>query len=215
MTIFLNLIRQFKPYFIITLGLFINALGWTGFLIPSEIVGGGVSGVGTIIYFMTGLKVGYSVFIINGFLIMVAMRILGLGFGVKSIFATFVLSFFLWLLQSIITVPLVSDRFMCAIIGGMMAGTSAGIILSQGGSTGGTDIVAMLINKYRNYSPGKLILTLDVMVILSSYFLTNSIEQVIYGCVAMAVSAYCVDKVMEGRKQSVQVFILSNKFDKT
>ncbi|AZQ65518.1 YitT family protein [Flammeovirga pectinis] len=210
----INFIKQFKSYYIIALGLFLNALGWTGFLIPSEIVGGGVSGVGTIIYFMTGFKVGYSVFIINAFLIIIAMRVLGFGFGVKTIFATFVLSFFLWLLQSIITAPLVTDRFMCAIIGGLMAGTSAGLILQQGGSTGGTDIVAMLINKYKNYSPGQLILTLDVMVILSSYLLTNSIEQVVYGCVAMGVSAYCVDKVIEGSKQSVQIFIFSKEFDK-
>jgi len=209
----LNFTKQFKSYLIITLGLFVNALGWTGFLIPSEIVGGGVSGIGTIIYFATGFKVGYSVFIINGLLIIVAMRVLGFGFGIKTIFATFVLSFFLWLLQSVITEPLVSDRFMCAIIGGIMAGASAGIILSQGGSTGGTDIIAMMINKYRNYSPGQLILTLDLTIITSSYFLTNSIEQVVYGYVAMSVSAYCVDLVIEGSKQSVQIFIFTKMFD--
>ena len=214
MTNVLNFTKQFKSYFIIALGLFINALGWTGFLIPSEIVGGGVSGIGTIIYFATGFKVGYSVFIINGLLIIAAMRVLGFGFGIKTIFATFVLSFFLWLLQSIITEPLVSDRFMCAIIGGIMAGASAGIILSQGGSTGGTDIIAMMINKYRNYSPGQLILTLDLIIISSSYFLTHSIEQVVYGYVAMSVSAYCVDMVIEGSKQSVQIFIFTKKFDK-
>jgi uncharacterized membrane-anchored protein YitT (DUF2179 family) len=213
MTSLLNFSKQFKSYFIIAIGLFINALAWTGFLIPSEIVGGGVSGIGTIIYYSMGLKVGYSVFIINGLLIIAALRVLGFGFGIKTIFATFVLSFFLWLLQSIITEPLVSDRFMSAIIGGVMAGTSAGIILSQGGSTGGTDIIAMMINKYRNYSPGQLILTLDLIIISSSYFLTNSIEQVVYGYVAMSVSAYCVDLMIEGRKQSVQIFIFTKMFD--
>lgn len=213
MTNVLNFTKQFKSYFIIALGLFINAIGWTGFLIPSEIVGGGVSGIGTIIYFATSFKVGYSVFIINGLLIIAAMRVLGFGFGIKTLFATFVLSFFLWLLQSIITEPLVNDRFMSAIIGGIMAGASAGIILSQGGSTGGTDIIAMMINKYRNYSPGQLILTLDLIIISSSYFLTNSIEQVVYGYVAMSVSAYCVDLVIEGRQQSVQIFIFTKMFD--
>jgi uncharacterized membrane-anchored protein YitT (DUF2179 family) len=214
MTTTLNFNKQFKSYYIIAFGLFINALAWTGFLIPSEIVGGGVSGIGTIIYFMMGFKVGYSVFIINGLLIIAALKILGFGFGIKTIFATFVLSFFLWLLQSIITEPFVSDRFMSAIIGGAMAGASAGIILSQGGSTGGTDIVAMMINKYRNYSPGQLILTLDLIIISSSYFVMGSIEQVVYGFVAMSVSAYCVDLVIEGRKQSVQIFIFTEMFDK-
>jgi len=213
MTSILSYTKQFKSYFIIAIGLFIGSIGWTGFLIPSEIVGGGVSGIATIIYFATGFKVGYSVFIINGVLLILAMRVLGFGFGIKTIFATFVLSFFLWLLQSIITEPLVSDRFMCAIIGGIMAGASAGIILSQGGSTGGTDIIAMMINKYRNYSPGQLLLTLDLIIISSSYFLSNSIEQVVYGFVAMGVSAYCVDMVIEGSKQSVQIFIFTKKHD--
>ena len=208
-----DFIKQFKSYFIIALGLFIGSIGWTGFLIPSEIVGGGVTGIATIIYFATGFKVGYSVFVINGLLLILAMRVLGFGFGLKTIFATIVLSFFLWLLQSIITEPLVGDRFMCAIIGGIMAGASAGIILSQGGSTGGTDIIAMMINKYRNYSPGQLLLTLDLIIISSSYFVSNSIEQVVYGFVAMGVSAYCVDMAIEGAKQSVQIFIFTKKHD--
>ncbi len=213
MTSVVNFTKQFKSYFIIALGLFIGSIGWTGFLIPSEIVGGGVTGMATIIYFVTGFKVGYSVFIINGLLLILGMRVLGFGFGIKTIFATIVLSFFLWLLQSIITEPLVSDRFMCAIIGGIMAGASAGLILSQGGSTGGTDIIAMIINKYRNYSPGQLLLTLDLIIISSSYFISNSIEQVVYGFVAMGVSAYCVDMAIEGAKQSVQIFIFTRKHE--
>ncbi|MGZ2371322.1 YitT family protein [Ancylomarina sp. YFZ004] len=209
----IDFIKQFKSYFIIALGLFIGSIGWTGFLIPSEIVGGGVTGMATIIYFATGFKVGYSVFIINGLLLILGMKVLGFGFGIKTIFATIVLSFFLWLMQSIFTEPLVSDKFMCAIIGGIMAGASAGLILSQGGSTGGTDIIAMMINKYRNYSPGQLLLTLDLIIISSSYFLSNSIEQVVYGFVAMGVSAYCVDMAIEGAKQSVQIFIFTKKHD--
>ncbi len=208
-----DFIKQFKSYFIIALGLFIGSIGWTGFLIPAEIVGGGVTGMASIIYFATGFKVGYSVFIINGLLLIAGMRVLGFGFGIKTIFATVVLSFFLWFLQSVFTEPLVNDRFMCAIIGGIMAGASAGMILSQGGSTGGTDIIAMMINKYRNYSPGQLLLTLDLIIISSSYFLSNSIEQVVYGLVAMGVSAYCVDMAIEGAKQSVQIFIFTKKHE--
>lgn len=208
-----NLVEQIKSYLLIIIGLLIGALGWTGFLIPAEIVGGGVSGIATVIYFATGFKVGYSVLIINSLLLILALRILGFGFGIKTLYAVFILSFFLWAFQSIITEPLVSDRFMCAIIGGIMSGASAGIILSQGGSTGGTDIIAMMINKYRNYSPGQLLLALDLIIISSSYFLSNSIEQVVYGFVMMGVSAYCVDLVIEGSKQSVQIFIFTKKYD--
>jgi len=201
--------RNFKSYLIITLGLLIGSLAWTGFLIPSEIVGSGVSGIATIIYYTTGFKVGYSVFLINTLFLLVSLRVLGFSFGIKTIYAITILSFFLWLFQTLITEPLVSDRFMCSIIGGILAGASAGIILSRGGSTGGTDILAMMINKYRNYSPGQLLLTIDVIIISSSYFISNSIEQVVYGFVTMGVSAYCVDMIIEGSKQSVQIIIFT------
>lgn len=202
---------DFKSYLIITIGLLVGSLAWTGFIIPAEIVGSGVGGIATIIFYLTGFKVGYSVFLINSVFLLVSLRILGFGFGIKTIYGITILSFFLWLFQSLISEPLVSDRFMCAIIGGIMAGASAGLILSRGGSTGGTDILAMMINKYKNYSPGQLLLTIDVVIISSSYFLENSIEQVVYGFVTMGVSAYCVDLIIEGSKQSVQIFIFTKK----
>ncbi len=202
---------DFQSYLIITIGLLVGSLAWTGFIIPAEIVGSGVGGIATMIFYVTGFKVGYSVFLINSVFLLVALRVLGFGFGIKTIYGITVLSFFLWLFQSLITEPLVADRFMCAIIGGILAGASAGIILSRGGSTGGTDILAMMINKYRNYSPGQLLLTIDVVIISSSYLLQHSIEQVVYGFVTMGVSAYCVDLIIEGSKQSVQIFIFTKK----
>ena len=206
-----DLKESLRSYFVITIGLLIGSLAWTGFIIPAGIVGSGVSGIATIIYFVTGVKVGYSVFLINSVLLLASLRVLGFSFGLKTIYGIFVISFFLWLFQSIITEPLVSDRFMCSIIGGIMAGAGAGIILSRGGSTGGTDILAMMINKYKNYSIGQLLLTIDVIIISSSYFLENSIEQVVYGFVTMGVSAYCVDMIIEGSKQSVQLIIFTRK----
>jgi uncharacterized membrane-anchored protein YitT (DUF2179 family) len=207
----ISLSENIRSYFIITIGLLIGSLAWTGFIIPAGIVGSGVSGIATMIYFVTGIKVGYSVFLINTVFLLVSLRILGFSFGIKTLYGITVISFFLWLFQSIITEPLVSDRFMCAIIGGIMAGAGAGMILSRGGSTGGTDILAMMINKYKNYSPGQLLLTIDVIIISSSYFLENSIEQVVYGFVTMGISAYCVDMIIEGSKQSVQIVIFTQK----
>ncbi|MBI9059550.1 MAG: YitT family protein [Labilibaculum sp.] len=206
-----DLKESLRSYFVITIGLLIGSLAWTGFIIPAGIVGSGVTGIGTIIYYVAGVKVGYSVFLINSVLLLASLRVLGFSFGLKTIYGIFVISFFLWLFQSIITEPLVSDRFMCSIIGGIMAGAGAGIILSRGGSTGGTDILAMMINKYKNYSIGQLLLTIDVIIISSSYFLENSIEQVVYGFVTMGVSAYCVDMIIEGSKQSVQLIIFTRK----
>jgi len=207
----ISLSENIRSYLIITIGLLIGSLAWTGFIIPSGIVGSGVSGIATMIYFVTGIKVGYSVFLINTVFLLISLRVLGFSFGIKTLYGITVISFFLWLFQSIITEPLVSDRFMCAIIGGIMAGAGAGMILSRGGSTGGTDILAMMINKYKNYSPGQLLLTIDVIIISSSYFLENSIEQVVYRFVTMGVSAYCVDMIIEGSKQSVQIIIFTQK----
>lgn len=205
--------KELKSYLIITLGLIVGSFGWAGFLIPSEIVGSGVSGIATIIFYSSGLKVGYSVFAINLVLFLLALRVLGFGFGAKTIYGIVVLSIALWLFQTLITEPIVADRFMCAIIGGILAGASAGLILSQGGSTGGTDIIAMMVNKYHKVTPGRLLLAMDLVIISSSYFLFHSIEQVVYGFVAMGVSAYCVDMVIEGNKQSVQIFIFTRKHE--
>ncbi len=200
-----------KSYSIITIGLFIMALGWTAFLIPNEILGGGVSGIATLIFWSTGLPVGVSVLAINAVLIVFALRILGSGFGVKTIYSIAVLSGFFALLQYYIKEPFVTDKFMASVVGAVMAGSSMGLIFTQGGSTGGTDIVAMIVNKYRNVSPGKIILLLDVFIISSSFIIFRSIEPLVYGFVVMAVVSYSIDLIITGNKQSVQLFIFSKK----
>ncbi len=205
--------NSIKSYAIITLGLFVNALAWTAFIIPSEIVGGGVTGLSTLIFYATGFPVGVTFFLINIVLIILGIKSLGLSFGIRTMYGVAVLSLFLGFLQQYITEPVVDDRFMSAIIGGIMGGASVGLVFSQGGSTGGTDIIAMIINKYRNISPGKLILYMDVIIISSSYFLFQSLEVLVYGFVVMSVASYAIDMVLMGHRQSVQMFIFSKKHD--
>ncbi|MBW7847704.1 MAG: YitT family protein [Bacteroidales bacterium] len=207
-----SLLKILKEYTIITFGLFVMALGWTAFLIPNKILGGGVSGIATVIFWGTGLPVGVSVFAINAVLILFALKILGTGFGMKTIYSIFVLSGFFALLQYYIREPFVTDRFMASVVGAVMSGSSMGLIFTQGGSTGGTDIIAMIVNKYRNISPGKIILFLDVFIISSSYLLPDiHIETLVYGFVVMAVASYVIDLIITGNKQSVQLFIFSKK----
>ncbi len=203
-------LKLLKEYSIITFGLFMMALGWTAFLIPNKILGGGVSGIATVIFWGTGLPVGVSVFVINAVLILFALKILGRGFGMKTIYSIFVLSGFFALLQYFIREPFVTDRFMASVVGAIMSGSSMGLIFTQGGSTGGTDIIAMIVNKYRNISPGKIILFLDVFIISSSFLLPDiHIETLVYGFVVMAVVSYVIDLIITGNKQSVQLFIFS------
>ena len=205
--------RLIRSHLIITFGLLLNALGWTAFLIPAKITGGGITGVSTLIFYATGFSLGTMYLLINAVLILISIKILGTNFGVKTIFSVVVLAFFLSLLQRFITKPIINDTFLSTVIGGILGGAGIGIVFSQGSSTGGTDIIAMIINKYRNINPGRVILYLDVFIIASSYLLFRSLEKIVYGYVAMGITSYTIDLLFTGSKQSVQMFIFSKKYD--
>ncbi|MFP4367636.1 MAG: YitT family protein [Bacteroidales bacterium] len=207
-----KVIQATRSYIIIAFGLFIIALGWTAFLIPAEITGGGITGVSTIIFYASEFPVGVSYLIISAILVLGALRVLGAGFGIKTVLAVALLSLFLGIMQAIITEPIIDDAFMSAIIGGILAGSGVGIVFTQGSSTGGTDIIAMMVNKYRNISPGRIILYLDLIIISSSYLVFQSIEKIVYGYVTMAVISYSIDMVLSGSKQTFQMFIFSPKY---
>lgn len=204
--------RTIKSHLIITFGLLLNALGWTAFLIPAQITGGGITGVSTLIFYASKFPVGISYLIINGILVLIAIKILGRGFGVKTIFSVAVLTILFSMLQQIITMPLVNDTFLSSVIGGILAGAGVGIVFSQGGSTGGTDIIAMIINKYRNINPGRVILYIDIFIIASSFFIFSSVEKLVYGYVSMGITSYVIDLLFTGSKQSVQMFIFSKQY---
>ena len=205
--------REIESYFLITLGLLMGAIGWTAFIIPAQITGGGITGVSALIFYSTNFPVGLSFLIMNILLVVIAIKFLGFGFGIKTIYSVVVLSFFFSIFQELITEPIIKEGFMSSVIGGGLAGAGMGLIFSQGGSTGGTDIIAMIINKYKNISPGKLILFLDVVIISSSYLIFQSLEKIVYGFVTMGISAYAIDLSLSGIKRSVQVFIFSRKYN--
>ncbi|MDX9695175.1 MAG: YitT family protein [Bacteroidales bacterium] len=208
------ILKNIKEYSIITIGLFINALGWTAFLIPAEITGGGITGVATLIFYASKFPIGISYLAINAILILSSFKMLGKGFGIKTIYAITVLSIFLSVLQGVIKEPVVNENFMSAVIGAILAGAGVGIVFSQGGSTGGTDIIAMMINKYRDISPGKVILYADVIIISSSFLIFHSLEKMVYGYVTMAITAYTIDLILTGTKRTVQLFIFSKDYEK-
>lgn len=207
-----KIIPAIRSYAVIAFGLFIIAIGWTAFLIPAEITGGGITGISTIIFYASEFPVGVSYLIISAILVLAALRVLGAGFGIKTVLAVALLSLFLGIMQAIITEPIIDDAFMSAIIGGILAGSGVGIVFTQGSSTGGTDIIAMMVNKYRNISPGRIILYLDLIIISSSYLIFQSIEKIVYGYVTMAVISYSIDMVLSGSKQTFQMFIFSPKY---
>ncbi|APT76658.1 hypothetical protein LN42_09910 [Marinitoga sp. 1137] len=201
-----------KEVLLITIGTFINALGWTLFLIPWKIVGGGLNGVGTMIYYITGIPVGLSYLAMNVILIFIAMRIIGKSFGFKTIYGIAASSFFITLLQNYFHSPIINDQFLSVVIGGILLGSGVGIVFLAGGTTGGTEIIIMIINKYKNLSPGRTLFLFDVLIIGSSFFVFGSFEKIIYGYVTMAIAGYATDLVLEGEKSSVQLFIFSNNY---
>ena len=224
--------KTLSEYALVALGILMYVLGWTLFLIPNNLVGGGVTGISSILQYATHgvINAGWSYGVINILLLIVALRLLGKSFGSKTIFAVVLASVGLSFLQKIIpqgiiqSLALENGKLMSTIMGGMLAGAGIGMTMSQGGSTGGTDIIALVVNKYRNVSPGRMILWIDVAIILSSLFFpsympdgslmgwSDKITTVVYGFILVVVNSTVLDLYISGSRQSVQLFVLSDRF---
>ena len=227
-----NIWTLLKEYLLVTIGITIYVTGWVVFLIPNNLIGGGVTGISSIIQYATGgaIKMGYTYFILNAILILTSIIILGTAFGWKTIYAILFASFGLNILQNIIPQEIINilsvqnGKLLCTIMGGITAGLGIGISISQGGSTGGTDIIALIVNKYRNISPGRMILLIDFFVILSSLLVpsytqdgelvsfADKFTNVVYGLILVTINSYVIDLYLSGAKQSMQLFILSKKY---
>ena len=226
-----SILRFIKEYALITLGILMYVLGWSVFLLPNNLVGGGVSGIASIIQYATqgAVKIGYTYFAVNAILLVIALFILGKGFGGKTVYAIVIASVGLNLCQGLVPEEITrilaveNGKLMSTIMGGIFIGVGIGMSMSQGGSTGGTDIIALIVNKYRNVSPGRMILWMDVFIILSSLFIPSytasgelvawpeKITTVVYGFLLVVICSTVLDLYISGSKQSVQLFILSSK----
>lgn len=221
-------------YAIITFGLLLYAVGFDCFLLPFEIATGGVAGAGAVIFYATGFwKVQYTYFLANAILLVAAVKILGWKFCLKTIFATFALTFLLGAVEVILqylydTNPLLfpsynahvhlprltDDAFMSTIFGAGLCGVGIGLVFGRGGSTGGTDIIASIINKYKNISLGTVMMLCDVLIITSSLLLPGrNLLQLLYGFTALLVVNITLDYVYNSGRQSVQFFIISQKYE--
>lgn len=221
-----KILREIKDYTVITLGLMLYTFGFTVFLLPYEIVTGGIAGIGAIIFYATGFPVQYTFFIINAVLIVAALKVLGWRFLTKTIYATFMLTFMLEVAQNIVQLPSgefyklmgEGNDFMSLIIGCMLTGTALAMVFLSNGSTGGTDIVAAVVNKYHNISLGKAMILVDLCIISSSLAVdsfgpfTVRCTKVVFGLCTMFVECFMLDYVMNWQRQSVQFMIFSKKY---
>ena len=189
--------RESKDYLAITLGLILYSLGWAMFLLPYQITTGGVTGISAIIYYATGVEIQVSYFFINAIFLGFALKILGPKFSVKTIYAIFMLTFLLWFFQWILkdengNLPQLlgpGQDFMACVIGAGMLGFGIGIVFCNNGSTGGTDIIAWIINKYKDVTLGRMMMYCDIVIISSCYFIFHDWRRVLFGfCVAEGIS---------------------------
>lgn len=206
-----------REYVLITFGLLMYAFAWKGFLLPYQITGGGVTGIGAIVYYATGIPIFLTYFSINLILLIAALKIIGFKFSVRAIYSVIAITLFFAVIPQAKTGTFVApnDNFMACVLGGLISGTGLGIVFLNNGSSGGTDIIAKIVNKYRNITLGRVLLCCDVLIICSSYFFPfGSLEKVVYGLTNMAIANLSIDMVINGVRQSVQFFIFSKEYDK-
>ena len=225
-----------KEYIIRGLGMFLYAFGWTACIIPSGGMGGGATGMSMLLNAVfPAISLGQFVFIINAILLLIGGFIVGWNFGIKTIYCIIVLSVAMdawdfWLPDGTLldgeiikngllvqyTETINSHNILLIILGAVVAGSGVAISFSQGGSTGGTDIVAMIINKYKTISYGRIVISSDFFIIGCSIFVADDIATgiatIVYGYIMIAVYGYTVDVIQSGSQQSSQIFIISPKY---
>ena len=233
-----KILGTIKAYIIITLGLLCYGWGWTIFLIPNNLVGGGVSGISSIILYAFGVPISVTYFAINIILLLIALKVLGKGFGVKTVYAIVAATLFFQFVPAFIPQDFIEEiaisngKLLSAIFGGVLSGLGIGISFSQGGSTGGTDIVALMVAKYHNIAPGRMILYMDLVIIACSLLIPAKditdaagnvigketwgmrLATVLYGYMLIASCSQIVDMMVAGSRQSVQVYIFSREYEK-
>ena len=209
-------------YILITFGALLFVMGWTSFLLPNGIIDGGLTGICALLSMVTGIAVEYWNFGINALLLIIAWIVLGRSFGIKTIYTIILTSVLfrvlggdnLMILKSLPGQPLeVGEKVLVPVIGGLLEAVGLGLVLLRGGSTGGTDILALIINKFWPVSLGRFYLASDFIVIgLLMFVPGHSFADVIYGYICMGTFALALDMVMMGKESAVQVLVFSNHY---
>jgi uncharacterized membrane-anchored protein YitT (DUF2179 family) len=225
-----KMLYEIKDYVVITFGLLLYAVGFNCFQLPYGLVGGGVAGIGSIIFFGAGFPVQYTFFIVNGILLLAAIRLLGWRFCLKTIYGVTALSILLGLVQGAVeyygqlnpelvgdyNMPLLVDdnKFMAALLAAGIEGIGLGMVLLNNGSTGGTDIIASIINKYKDVTLGQMMMICDVIIVSSCMILPDrTLPDLLYGFIVLFTLSVVVDYVIDRSRQSVQFFIFSNHYE--
>ena len=195
----------------IALAMVIGSFGWCAFLLPHHITIGGIAGIASVIQWGFDIPVQYTYLIINGILLFVALKILGWKFCVRTIFAVLVFASSTSILREVFAehALFANEPFLACVVGGVLLGIGVSIALQYIASSGGSDVIAAMIHKYRDISLGRVILVCDLCIITSSYLVLENWEKVIYGYIVLFVMTYMVDYLISGMRGSVQFFVIS------
>ena len=203
-----------KDYLTIIVGSFMYALGVTQFIMPHQFVIGGLTGIAVLLNYAFNLPVSLLVLVMNALLLLLAFRILGSEFLVKTIVGVALLSLFIGMFEQVQWDPIMTDEpLMAGLIGAILGGSGVGLLMSVNGSSGGTDIIVLIINKFRHITPGRTMLLVDLVIVSSSYLIFRSVDTIVFGIIIIAVMATSVDWILSGIRQSVQFFIFSTRYE--
>ena len=221
-----DIASEIKSYLTITIGLIIYAISWNFFMSPFQFLIGGVTGIGAIIQYSVGISMQYTYFCINVILIIIAIWQLGFKFCIKTIYAIIMLTLFLSLFQEIFkeqnafTILGPTKQLESCLVGSIFTGIGIALCFLSNGSTGGVDIVAAIVNKYKDVSFGRAMLYIDICIITSGYFLVPSngsesigLAKVFYGYINLVIVNVSLDYMVNSNRQMVQFFIFSNKYE--
>lgn len=203
-------------YFLMTVGSVIFCMAWTSLLIPNGLASGGLTGLCTIIQYGTGIPVGWTYPTLNAILLIMGFLSLGKAFGFKTIYVIALTSLLFEMLPKFPQLCVyIDEKFFVALVGSALESVGIGLVLLRGGSTGGTDIIAMMINKYWPVSPGRVYLFTDIFIISCLLFIPDKgLVDMIYAAVVMIGFSFGVDFVLLGNKSSVQILVFSSQYEK-
>ena len=204
-----------KDYAMIIVGLIIYSFGLCAFILPQNVVIGGYSGLASLFYYSMGLPLGPSVLVLNAISLAFAYKIVGRRFVLRSVFGAVGLSVILSIMQPLFPHAIVAadNALMNVIIGGLLCGFGLGLAFVHNGSTGGTDIIAAMVNKRTNVTIGRMLLYADGVIIFSSMFIFHSIDNVVYGFIELVFATFMTDQMINTNRQAMQFLIISYKWE--
>ena len=191
---------EVKDYLFIALGCLMYSVGFCLFMLPYQFIPGGCTGIAALIYYGTGIPTQYSYLAINCVLFLIGLKVLGFKYFAKTIYAVVLITVFLEIIQSIIMQPdgtlprLANDEeFMAAVLGGTIEGTGLALVFLNNGSTGGTDISASIVNKYKSFSMGRIIMWIDFTIVTSGFLVLHDWHKVVIGYCVLLISMVMLD----------------------